>query len=177
MQRRISGFRLDDDNHWVAVLDCHHGHHVRHDPPWQLRPWTQTDEGRASMIGEVLECPKCEWIEVPEGLTHDRTTAEWDEESVPRAIRRDHRVASGVWGRVRVLEGSIRFQFADGLGGEVGDDGLLNTTQVQPIPPGRPHHLEVVGPVRVVVDFLVMPPDGTDLGQPSRPATVDREES
>ncbi len=157
MDRTVTDFRLDEENDWVAVLDCHHGRHVRHHPPWQERPWTQTEEGRRSMIGQTVDCPKCEWIEMPEELVHDRTTAEWSADTVPRAIRRDHKVASGVWGRVRVLEGSIRFGFADGRGGEAGTDGVLEVGVDQPIPPDRPHHLEVVGPVKVVVDFFVMP--------------------
>ncbi|AGH83506.1 hypothetical protein L665_02169 [Ralstonia solanacearum SD54] len=33
---------------------------MRHDPPWQSRPWTQTEAGRAGRIGEVVECLKCD---------------------------------------------------------------------------------------------------------------------
>jgi hypothetical protein len=32
---------------------------VRHDPPWQSRPWVTTPEGRASRIGAELACAKC----------------------------------------------------------------------------------------------------------------------
>ena len=37
--RRITGFPRDEEGHWVAELECGHGQHVRHDPPWQSRPW------------------------------------------------------------------------------------------------------------------------------------------
>ncbi|MCP3856757.1 MAG: DUF3565 domain-containing protein [Actinomycetia bacterium] len=156
MDRTVTGFRTDGDDGWVAILDCHHGRHVRHHPPWPEGPWAQTEEGRQSMLGTVVDCPKCERIEMPDGLVHDRTTAEWNEDTLPRAVRRDHKVAGGVWGQARVIEGSIRFGFADGLGGEISGDGVLETGDKQPIPPNRPHHLEVIGPVRVVVDFFVM---------------------
>ena len=33
---------------------------MRHDPPWQLRPWTGTEAGRASKIGVMVECLKCD---------------------------------------------------------------------------------------------------------------------
>ncbi|HEY9137111.1 MAG TPA: DUF3565 domain-containing protein [Terriglobus sp.] len=33
---------------------------MRHTPPWQSRPWTQSAEGRASMIGHTLPCKLCE---------------------------------------------------------------------------------------------------------------------
>jgi len=57
--RRITGFRTDDEGHWVAELECGHGQHVRHDPPWQVRPWVLTPEGRAGMLGTTLACRRC----------------------------------------------------------------------------------------------------------------------
>jgi Protein of unknown function (DUF3565) len=56
----IQGFRQDDEAQWVAQFACGHGQHVRHDPPWQNRPWTQTAGGRAAQIGMRLRCMKCE---------------------------------------------------------------------------------------------------------------------
>jgi uncharacterized protein DUF3565 len=60
MQRRIVGFHQDEEQHWVAELECGHGQHVRHDPPWQLRPWVTTTEGRAERIGMMLDCKRCD---------------------------------------------------------------------------------------------------------------------
>jgi hypothetical protein len=57
--RRIIRFHTDDEGHWVADLDCGHTQHVRHDPPWQNRPWVLTDAGRNAMIGAVLYCVHC----------------------------------------------------------------------------------------------------------------------
>ena len=57
--RAIVGYHLDDENHWVADLACGHGQHVRHDPPWQNRPWVTTPEGRAAFLGTELRCVKC----------------------------------------------------------------------------------------------------------------------
>ena len=57
--RRIVGFHTDAEGDWVAELECGHTQHVRHDPPWQLRPWVTTDEGRRSFLGTVLGCVKC----------------------------------------------------------------------------------------------------------------------
>jgi hypothetical protein len=56
----IAGFHQDDEGHWVAELSCGHGQHVRHNPPWQNRPWTQTETGRRARLGERLRCRKCE---------------------------------------------------------------------------------------------------------------------
>lgn len=60
MNQKIVGFHLDEENHWVADLECGHKQHVRHDPPWQERPWVITAEGRASRLGVELNCVRCE---------------------------------------------------------------------------------------------------------------------
>ena len=60
MDRPIVGFHLDEHADWVAELACGHFQHVRHDPPWTNRPWTQTPAGRAGALGRVLACRKCD---------------------------------------------------------------------------------------------------------------------
>lgn len=60
IQQPITGFHQDEDGHWIAELACGHTQHVRHTPPWQSRPWTQTEEGRAAMLGHTLRCTLCE---------------------------------------------------------------------------------------------------------------------
>ena len=54
------GYHLDEENHWVAELSCGHFQHVRHDPPWETRPWVLTEEGRTLMLGYELDCKKCD---------------------------------------------------------------------------------------------------------------------
>jgi hypothetical protein len=60
MKQPITGFHQDEELHWVADLVCGHTQHVRHDPPWQSRPWVVTAEGRASKLGQLLDCRKCD---------------------------------------------------------------------------------------------------------------------
>lgn len=60
MDRRITGFHLDPEQHWVADLECGHTQHVRHDPPWQLRPWVLTEESRRTHLGTTLPCRLCD---------------------------------------------------------------------------------------------------------------------
>lgn len=59
MKQPIIGYHRDEDDDWVAELACGHNQHVRHDPPWQLRTWVTTDEGRKSRLGNKLNCKKC----------------------------------------------------------------------------------------------------------------------
>lgn len=68
MRRPITGFHLDEEQHWVAELECGHFQHVRHNPPWTNRPWTQSPQGREHMLGHALECVKCDRQEPPNQL-------------------------------------------------------------------------------------------------------------
>jgi hypothetical protein len=61
--RKIVGYHTDSEGDWVADLECGHGQHVRHDPPWQNRPWVTTPDGRARFIGTTLLCVKCVQVE------------------------------------------------------------------------------------------------------------------
>ena len=60
MERRIVDFHQDDEGNWVAELECGHTQHVRHDPPWQVRLWVTTEAGRASWLGQHLDCRVCD---------------------------------------------------------------------------------------------------------------------
>ncbi|HXG22493.1 MAG TPA: DUF3565 domain-containing protein [Methylomirabilota bacterium] len=60
MKQKIIGFHQDEVGDWVADLACGHTQHVRHNPPWQERPWVTTPEGQQSRIGVELDCKKCE---------------------------------------------------------------------------------------------------------------------
>jgi len=62
LERAIIGFHLDEENDWVADLECGHTRHVRHDPPWQNRSWVVDLNSRKSKIGEQLICKKCKKV-------------------------------------------------------------------------------------------------------------------
>lgn len=70
MKQIVVGFHRDDEGHWVADLSCGHGQHMRHNPPWVVRPWVLSEEGRQSVIGMSLECRKCD-----DGVPLDRNDA------------------------------------------------------------------------------------------------------
>ena len=60
MKQPIVGYHRDELNDWVAELDCGHNQHVRHNPPLVSRPWVETESGRDSMLGYLLDCKKCD---------------------------------------------------------------------------------------------------------------------
>lgn len=59
MRRAIVDYEQDELGDWVAILECGHRQHVRHDPPFVERPWVLTPEGRASRLGQQLRCAEC----------------------------------------------------------------------------------------------------------------------
>ena len=63
--RKIVGFHQDEESQWVAELECGHSQHVRHDPPWQVRPWVISVEGRNDRLGTTLDCRLCDERFVP----------------------------------------------------------------------------------------------------------------
>lgn len=60
MHQPITDYHLDEEQHWVAELSCGHYQHVRHQPPWMNRQWVTNAEGRAAMLGQMLDCKKCD---------------------------------------------------------------------------------------------------------------------
>jgi hypothetical protein len=67
VRQTINGWHADDEGDWVAELSCGHTQHVRHRPPFQLRPWVLSAEGRDARLGTEIECPLCDRGEPPAG--------------------------------------------------------------------------------------------------------------
>ena len=76
-----------------------------------------------------------------------RTTAVFDQDTLPAALRREHRTKAGAWGVIRVLEGELRLLFPDGRA------QLLNQNTSGLIRPQETHWVEPVGGMRMQVEF------------------------
>jgi tellurite resistance-related uncharacterized protein len=149
MQRAIVGYHKDEEDDWVAELDCCHNQHVRHQPPFFNRPWTQSQEGRDSMLGQQLSCVRCDALEWPEGLQLLRTTPEFNEANFPEGIRKDHSTKTGVWGRIIIAEGRMRYVCQ----APVAREFELDSETPGIIPPELLHHVEPLGTLRFCIEF------------------------
>jgi tellurite resistance-related uncharacterized protein len=67
---------------------------------------------------------------------------------VPDGLRSAHQVAVGVWGRLRVLAGTVKF-----VAEESGESRVLSAGESQVIEPELRHHVEPDGDARFVVEF------------------------
>lgn len=77
-----------------------------------------------------------------------RSTAVFDETTLPDALRREHRTKAGVWGVIRVLEGSLRLERTDG-----GEAEILTPDRPGLVLPEQTHRVEPMGRMRMQVDF------------------------
>jgi tellurite resistance-related uncharacterized protein len=149
MQRAITGFQQDAEGHWVAELSCGHGRHIRHNPPLVERPWVQSEAGRNQRLGELLDCVGCDRRELPSGFAPYRRTSDFDEATIPQALRARHDTKAGIWGRIHVSRGSVDYRVYEPFD---------STERLAPDAPGIvlpevPHQLEVIGPVTLHVEF------------------------
>ncbi|MEZ5322801.1 MAG: DUF1971 domain-containing protein [Microthrixaceae bacterium] len=87
--------------------------------------------------------------ELPPGLEYVRTTEEFDQDHHPAGLRRAHRVADRVWGRLLVRSGSVDFVFEDDPRHPI----HLTAPGSVVIPPGRLHHVDLPGPATFAVEF------------------------
>lgn len=83
-----------------------------------------------------------------------RTTPAFDEQTLPAALRREHRTKPGVWGVVRVLEGELKLTFVEPL-------SVLILTPDKPglLPPDQAHFVEPLGSMRMRVEFWDRAPE------------------
>lgn len=86
-------------------------------------------------------------------MTPYRTTAVFDEDTLPTALRREHRTKAGAWGVVRVLTGELWLKFPDGR------EELLSADRPGLIRPQETHWVEPVEKVRMQVEFYDREPE------------------
>jgi tellurite resistance-related uncharacterized protein len=84
----------------------------------------------------------------PSGLAAYRRTAEFTEQTCPRALQQAHSTKAGVWAMLHVEEGAIRFRDLVN-----GTEWILDKGVHPVIFPQRLHEVELIGPVRFFVEF------------------------
>lgn len=149
MKRKIIGFYQDEYQDWAARLDCCHGQHVRHNPPFTIREWTQSEAGRNARLGTTLQCLKCDRLEWPDGLATVDRTPEFTDVTVPSSLTRHHTTTTGVWGRIHVLEGELLYLVNEPLMQET----WLTPAESGVIAPGMRYAIKVDKPVRFYIEY------------------------
>ena len=78
---------------------------------------------------------------LPDNVSLFRDLGELDEISIPAGLLKDHSLKEGVWGRLEMLAGSLRFVWAAGEP----SGRILSAGDTMIIPPTKLHHLELDG--------------------------------
>ncbi len=152
MERPITGFWHDEQGDPIAILSCGHPQHVRHNPPFINRPWVTTEQGRSSMLGTVLNCIRCDRLELPDGFVSYKRTPIFTEETVPAGLKKNHSTKTGVWAKIIVTEGKLRYRVD-----VCGTDMELSQDKLGIVVPEVLHSVEPLGVVRFFVEFYKTP--------------------
>ncbi len=161
MRRTIVGFYLDVEGDWVARLDCCHGQHVRHQPPFVNRPWVVTQAGREAMLGSTLECVRCDRLELPADLVLYRRTPVCTAASMPVELRQGYATRSGIWSCIRLLEGEAHCQ----LGAPLSRTLALEPLSEVAVPPQVLHLLRADQVAHFAIEFYTTPDLAQELAE------------
>ena len=87
---------------------------------------------------------------LPPRLAAYRRTPEFSEDSIPAALTRQHATKAGVWGRICVSRGSLRYRIL----APQPEEHILSPERPGIVEPEIPHRVEPIGEVRFFVEFL-----------------------
>ena len=77
-----------------------------------------------------------------------RSTGIFDQDTLPAALRREHSTKEGAWGLIRVLEGKLRLDYADGT-----PPRIVTRHEAGLVRRGLDHYVEPLGPMRRKAEF------------------------
>lgn len=72
----------------------------------------------------------------------------FDEDNLPASLRREHHTKPHTWGIARILQGDVAMVYVD-----TGKRVILTPETPGLLAPGQPHYVEIIGPVRMQVEF------------------------
>lgn len=88
--------------------------------------------------------------QLPRGLACYRRTRDFTETTVPTGLRNRHATRPGVWARISVLEGQLRYRILEPRA----EEHVLTPDRAGIVEPSVPHEVEPLGAVRFFVEFL-----------------------
>ena len=83
-----------------------------------------------------------------------RSTAVFDEQTLPAALQKEHRTKAGTWGVIRVLSGKLLYRVLDPV-----SEVILDSEHPGAVHPEQPHMVVPLGPMQMRVDFYDHEPD------------------
>lgn len=90
---------------------------------------------------------------LPAGLEAYKRTPTFTQSTVPTGLLADHATKDGIWGRIHVEQGALRYVVTDSRR-KRSEHVLTPHDRPGVIEPTILHHVEPLGPVRFHVEFL-----------------------
>lgn len=88
-------------------------------------------------------------INLPEGLIKYSESPEFDQDTLPLALQKEHKTKPDVWAKAVINEGTIAYV----LENKPENILTLSAGQFVIIEPEEPHHVELIGPVKFHLEF------------------------
>jgi hemoglobin len=82
-----------------------------------------------------------------------RSTPVFDQDTLPAALRNRHDTKAGVWGVIRVIEGTLKLTYLDPP-----SETILDPERPGLVLPQQPHFVTPIGAMKMQVDFYDQPP-------------------
>jgi len=85
---------------------------------------------------------------LPSNVAPYKKTPKFDETSIPKGLLKAHQTKEGVWGKIVVLEGQLKYKMT-----EPEEEIILNDDVFGVVEPTKFHEVEPMGRVRFYVEF------------------------
>ncbi|GKX56605.1 hypothetical protein SOASR030_27170 [Leminorella grimontii] len=107
---------------------------------------------------------------IPENFMHTRATPFWDKDTVPKALLAHHNTKAGVYGRLSVMRGAVKyFGFSDADAAEPDLELVIEAGSFGISPPQKWHRIELLTEDTYFnIDFFAQPDSdlsGAGLGK------------
>lgn len=87
--------------------------------------------------------------ELPPELVAYSKSPEFDQDTLPAALQRDHSTKAGTWALIHILEGKLLYRIH-----EPASETVLEPGQPGVVRPEQVHEVHPLGPVRMFVEFF-----------------------
>lgn len=89
---------------------------------------------------------------LPKNLTHYQSTPEFTETTIPKGLLKAHSTKDGVWGKIVIFEGSLKYRI-HATPFQAEEINILDEQRYGVVEPTILHEVESIGPVRFRVEF------------------------
>lgn len=109
-------------------------------------------------------------LRIPDNFVHTRATPFWNKETAPKALLTHHNTKAGVYGRLSVMQGAVKyFAFPDATSTEPDREQVIEAGTFGISPPQKWHRIELLtDDTYFTIDFFADPDvtlSGAGLGK------------